>query len=269
MVSYAVHEGLTIAFGSDFNGVTQQIGPRVGDESCYAAREVHRGEKVWNKEPDTVPGAVARFETQGLRHIGYLPDLYTDLLALKTSGAERLNDGAENFIKMWEKAYGTDVKVTVNSNNQCQVDGDCAQGQYCDAGVDAKANACRAKKDDGESCALVDGGRTCKSGKCKVGRCYTAGSKEMGQSCWVGDECRAGKCNNVSDGTQGTCVCEKDADCGADRWCDKGVDLKDNACKRKLNKGEVCGTVGDIGVGHRCKSGKCKVSGLSKDLKCQ
>jgi hypothetical protein len=212
---------------------------------------------------------VARFETQGLKHIGYLPDLYADLLALKANGADRFNDGAESFIKMWEKAYGADVPVTVNSANQCQVDGDCAQGQYCDAGVDAKANACRATKADGESCALVNGGRTCTSGTCKVGRCYTAGSKQIGQSCWVGDECRAGKCNNLADGTQGTCVCSADSDCAADQWCDGGVDLKNNVCKRKLNNGEVCGKAGDLNVGHRCKSGKCKVSGLSTKLECR
>jgi hypothetical protein len=188
---------------------------------------------------------------------------------MKTNGAERLNDGAEAFLKMWEKAYGTDVAVTVNSANQCQVDGDCAQGQYCDAGVDLKANACRPKKNDGDSCALVNGGRTCKSGTCKVGRCYTAGAKQIGQSCWVGDECSKGKCNNVADGTQGTCVCSDDSDCGADQWCDGGLDLKNNVCKRQLNKGEVCGKVGDLNVGHRCKSGKCKVSGLSTKLECR
>jgi hypothetical protein len=47
------------------------------------------------------------------------------------------------------------------------------------------------------------------------------------------------------------------------------MDLKKNACRRKLDKGEVCGTVGELGVGHRCKSGECKVSGLSKNLECR
>ncbi len=269
MVAFARDQGLPVAFGSDFNGVTQQLGPRVGNESCYAARNANRGVSAWNKDQKPVAGAVARYETQGLKHVGYLPDLYTDLQALKTSGADRLNDGAEAFIKMWEKTYGSDTPVTVNSANQCQADRDCAPTQYCDAGVDLKANACRAKKDDGESCALVDGGRTCKSGTCKVGRCYTARSKDIGQTCFIGDECRAGKCNNAVDGKQGTCVCAEDSDCGADRWCDGGADLKVNACKRKLDKGEVCGKVGDLNVGHRCKSGKCKVSGLSTKLECQ
>ena len=68
---------------------------------------------------------------------------------------------------------------------------------------------------------------------------------------------------------QGTCVCASDADCGQDCRCDGGLDLKKNVCKAKLNIGEVCGKVGELGVGHRCKSGDCKVSGLSRDLKCK
>ncbi|HEY8208754.1 MAG TPA: membrane dipeptidase, partial [Myxococcaceae bacterium] len=69
LVSYAKTQGLTVAFGSDFNGVTQEISPRVGDEGCYAARNAKRGVEAWNKDQRTVPGAVARFETQGLRHM--------------------------------------------------------------------------------------------------------------------------------------------------------------------------------------------------------
>jgi hypothetical protein len=64
-------------------------------------------------------------------------------------------------------------------------------------------------------------------------------------------------------------VCEDDGDCGPGNWCDRGVDLKENVCKAKLDKGEVCGNVGEVGVGHRYKSCECKISGLSTNLKCQ
>jgi hypothetical protein len=49
----------------------------------------------------------------------------------------------------------------------------------------------------------------------------------------------------------------------------RGPDLKKNTCKAKLDKGEVCGTVGEVGVGHRCKSGSCKVAGFSTKLECK
>ncbi len=132
-----------------------------------------------------------------------------------------------------------------------------------------KANICRAKKADQETCTVAGGSRTCQSGNCKLGRCFRAASVEMGEGCFFGDECRAGKCNNVADGVKGTCVCQADTDCGRGQWCDGGLDLQRNACKTKLPKGAVCGTVGELGVGHRCRSGDCKVAGLSKNLKCK
>jgi hypothetical protein len=48
-----------------------------------------------------------------------------------------------------------------------------------------------------------------------------------------------------------------------------GVDVKANSCKSKLGKGQVCGVVGELSVGHRCKSGSCKIAGISGDLKCK
>jgi hypothetical protein len=56
---------------------------------------------------------------------------------------------------------------------------------------------------------------------------------------------------------------------GAGKWCGKGIDLKENVCSNKLDKGQVCGTVGELGTGHRCKSGSCKLAGVSKNLTCQ
>lgn len=183
MVAYAADKGLPIAFGSDFNGVTQQVGPRRGEDACYAATK--SATRPWSRQPE-LPGVAKRFQEHGLRHIGYLPDLYDELLALRTKGAARLNQGAEAFLDMWERTYSS-----------------------------TKAAA------------------TPKTVNAPKGHCQT------------------------------------DPDCGAGNWCDKGLDLKKNVCRPKLAKGEVCGTVGELGVGHRCRSGSCKVAGLSKQLRCK
>ena len=138
----------------------------------------------------------------------------------------------------------------------CKEDSDCGSDSYCDAGLDLTKNACRPKKNDNESCAAVGGGHQCKGGHCAWGRCYTPGGVSMGGTCYVDAACEEGKCSSV-DGTRGTCVCKKDSDCGSGKWCDAGLDLKKNACRNKLKKGEKCGSAGTFGNDHKCKSGKC------------
>lgn len=245
------------------------------------------------------------YYTDGLTNIGWLPELTEDLIALGTPGATKLRDSAEAYLLMWERAFpvpspgtpapGTPAQAGPVSNLElgatcqkaadcksgnctnalgaygvcvCKVDGDCGAGQYCDAGVDLTKNKCIALKNDNDTCAAVGGGHQCKSGKCAWSRCYTPKSVAMGDTCYLDDACKEGKCSSV-DGTKGTCVCKSDSDCGSGKWCDAGLDLKKNSCKAKLDKGEVCGTVGEVGVGHRCKSGKCKVAGLSTKLECK
>jgi len=149
----------------------------------------------------------------------------------------------------------------------CSKDGECGSGKYCDAGVDLTKNACKDLKSDGEACPAVGGGHSCKSGQCSFGRCYTPDSIAMGGICYVTDACKQGKCSSVP-GVQGRCVCKEDDDCGSGSWCNKGLDLNMNSCKPKLKKGEVCGKVGELGVGHRCKSGECK-AGFGVNLKCK
>ena len=62
-------------------------------------------------------------------------------------------------------------------------------------------------------------------------------------------------------------MCDRDGDCGSGYWCNAGLDVNLNRCERKLDKGEVCGKIGELGVGHRCKSGSCKAS-FGVNLKC-
>jgi hypothetical protein len=141
----------------------------------------------------------------------------------------------------------------------CQADADCGKGKYCNAGIDATKNSCLALKSDNETCDIAGGDHQCKSGYCKLSRCYTPNSVPMGETCYLNDACKEGKCSSL-DGTKGTCVCKSDADCGQGKWCDAGIDTKVNACRPKRNKGESC--AGVAGNDHKCKSGKC--SGFPK-----
>jgi hypothetical protein len=144
----------------------------------------------------------------------------------------------------------------ITKQSECQQDPDCQAGEYCNKGIDLKKNQCVPLKTDNDTCDLVNGDRQCKSGHCKLGRCYTPNSVAMGGTCYVNDACKAGKCSSI-DGTKGSCVCKEDADCDKGEWCDAGIDLELNVCRAKLNKGETCGKAGSIGNDHKCKSGEC------------
>jgi hypothetical protein len=143
--------------------------------------------------------------------------------------------------------------------DECQSDSECAAGNYCGDPV-AGQRKCKAKLADGALCTKSE---QCEAGRCKTGFCSAAASASMGQSCRFDDECREGTCNApIGGATKGTCVCNSDSDCGSGKWCDKGLDLKVNACRAKLDKGDKCGTAGSVGNDHKCKSGEC--SGFPK-----
>ncbi|HSK75320.1 MAG TPA: membrane dipeptidase [Thermoanaerobaculia bacterium] len=272
---------------------TQKCGPRrpVSREGALPARA---------RQVAAIDGT--NYYTDGLANIGWLPELTQDLIALGTPGAQQLTRSAEAYVAMWERAHDAQpaappvqldevapgslaLGLACTNDDQCgsgrcssivgargvcvcNEDDDCGAGNFCNMGVDLQVNACQPLKADGESCAAIDGGRTCRGGRCAWGRCYTRGAVAMGGTCYVDDACAQGKCSSI-DGTRGRCVCKEDSDCGAGFWCDKGLDLNVNSCKRKLSRGEICGKVGDINVGHRCRSGSCKVSGISTNLRCQ
>lgn len=314
-VQYASDKGFSIAYGSDFNTGVSQLGPRFGAGRCFAALKTLDSKTRTTREPGPAGKLPARaknlapidgsdYYTDGLAHIGWLPELTEDLVALNTPGATKLRDGAEAYLKMWERSFpvvapnttptpapapaplanvalGGTCKQGADCTSGrctgalgaygvcvCDGDNDCSSSQWCNAGVDLKQNKCETLRNDTESCPAVGGGHACKSGTCNLGRCYTAGAVAMGGTCYLDAACKLGKCSAV-DGTKGTCVCKEDVDCGSGKWCDGGADLKQNTCKTKLDSGEVCGKVGELGVGHRCKSGSCKVSGLSTNLKCK
>jgi hypothetical protein len=328
LVHYAHDSGLEIAFGTDFNTGVSQLGPRFGNERCFAWRVAqmdhnkkknqHRSRPASNQEPmdrevqarirSVAPIDGTNYYFDGLANIGWLPELTDDLVRLGTPGAEQLRQSAEAYIRMWERAYSATAQETpaprptnqaepgsVALQGACTRDDQCASGRcssiagargtcvcnedrdcpdgFCDMGVDKKVNACVALKADNEACPAFNGDRTCRSGHCGSGRCFTPASVSAGGTCYVDAACATGGCSSPVGGTRGTCVCRSDGDCGSG-WCDAGLDIKKNACRRKLSKGEECGVYGDLKVGHRCRSGTCRtktglgVAGVTK-LHCQ
>ena len=116
VVQYAHDRGFTFAYGSDINTGVAQLGPRFGEERCFAARDIlspeTRTERPVGSEPNLPeragrlkPIAGTNYYFDGLATIGWLPELTLDLIELDTPGAESLIHGAERFLKMWERAY--------------------------------------------------------------------------------------------------------------------------------------------------------------------
>ncbi|HEX8819271.1 MAG TPA: membrane dipeptidase [Archangium sp.] len=117
-----------VAMGTDFNGLNQQPGPRYGPNAAYGLKEDKLREKrrpvqqmLQNNKPrlpysgtmyrTNVPFEPSRaghrtfdFNTDGLAHIGLLPDLIRDLLHVGMTDAQLdpLFSSAEAFLRMWE-----------------------------------------------------------------------------------------------------------------------------------------------------------------------
>ena len=83
-------------------------------------------------------------------------------------------------------------------------------------------NRCMLRKADNKMCDVAGGNHQCKSGYCKFGRCYTPYSVAMGGTCYVNDVYQGGKCTDM-EGLKGRCVCKRDADCEAGKWCGVGL----------------------------------------------
>jgi hypothetical protein len=190
-------------------------------------------------------------------------------LAEEPSGAlkgySRANARNPVIVGLEGKTLEDGETYVVNPEPKCQRDTDCDADYYCNAGADLTKNSCLPLKNDNETCDLVGGGHQCKSGNCRYSRCFTPNSVAMGDTCYMDDACKAGKCSDVA-GVKGVCVCKNDDDCDKGQWCDAGLDFKVNACRPKLAKGESCGKAGSMGNDHKCKSGKC--SGFP-DYKCK
>lgn len=260
LIAYGLKRKVTVAMGTDFNGNTSMMGSRFKGQG----NETNTGCPGGGSQEDAKPpaGVSADFVKNGLRHIGLMGDMVADLRSIDPAAATALDNSAEAYLKMWERAWnlgGTDGSpgpIPVSSNEpQCKQDFECGDGKWCNAGLDLTKNSCEPLKNDNESCEVVGGGHQCKGGHCVFpGRCYTPNSVAMGGTCYTDGACKEGKCSAI-DGAKGTCVCKEDSDCGAGKWCDAGMDTKVNACRAKLAQGQSC--AGVAGNDHKCKSGKC------------
>ena len=112
--------GMPIALGTDFNGMIHPTGPRFGPDGCHAGKSpdhaAHPRPPVGY--PFTALATGARLEhsaaghktfdinTDGLAHIGLLPDFIADLqqIGLSEADLDPLLSSAEGYIQMWELA---------------------------------------------------------------------------------------------------------------------------------------------------------------------
>ena len=259
MVDYADQRGVSVAIGSDLNGNTYQASPRFGLEACYANRMLNKGYVEPQGEP---PQGVSRgYGERGLAHVGFLPDFVADLRALNTPGVARIDNSAETFIQMWERAYGVKVADATNET-ACREDRDCVNGWYCSTGLTGiEPNKCKAKLEDGQRCLSE---RQCSSGACDASICFTPASVGIDGRCLVNAQCRTGRCSSLDGITAGKCVCMQDSDCTSGSYCNVGVDvgiadIGKNACKPKLANGALCTK------DHQCSAGRCKTGFCSAE----
>lgn len=124
--------GGPVAFGSDFNGVAGHVGPRFGSEGCggdpglgtapeFAVRLAERRAQLLAGDelryPFTIEGfgsfdrqrtgdKTFDFNTDGLAHVGLLPDLVADLkqVGLSDRDLEPLFESAAAYVDLWERA---------------------------------------------------------------------------------------------------------------------------------------------------------------------
>ena len=146
---------------------------------------------------------------------------------------------------------------------KCNDHPDCGPGGFCHVQLGGD-NLCEDRRADFDECnadykclsGFCSGGVTCIS--CK---CYTPGSQAMGEECVIDEHCDVGKCKDTLGFGTRTCVCDTDADCGADEYCDQGFvgGIGANSCHDKKAECETCDRDGKC-VSDHCTaiiSGKC------------
>jgi hypothetical protein len=106
-----------VAFGTDFNGISQHNAPRFGAEACGDDDDAAtQSAATMVQYPFTMPGfgsfekqqtsqRVFDYNTDGLAHIGLLPDMVQDManVGLDAPGdLDPLFNSAEAYLQMWE-----------------------------------------------------------------------------------------------------------------------------------------------------------------------
>lgn len=113
-----------VAFGSDFNGFHGLPGPRFGEAQCPGGGPTGTAPRQELLYPFKARAAAHRpmprslvgrrtfdFNTDGLAHVGMLPDFIADLetLGLTAEDLRPLLSSAEGYIRMWERALAVSV----------------------------------------------------------------------------------------------------------------------------------------------------------------
>jgi len=264
LVAYGLKRGVPIALGTDFNGNTSMMGSRFkrGKTGCPGG----------GTPEDVAPpaGVGDEFVTHGLRHIGLVGDMIADLRSLDPAAATALDNSAEAYLTMWQRAWklggpgggGGPGPMPVSDNQpQCKQDFECGEGKYCDKGwltigknqcLPVKA-ICSGCSQDGQ-CGLGNG---CK-GVVGLQKCIKENALAMGASCCMNDQCQSGQCDD------GKCTCKTDAHCGAGRYCDLGtLTIGKNQCVSFKAACTGCSDDKQCGPGSDCRG----VIGFKKCIK--
>lgn len=108
---------VNVALSTDLNGFITQTRPRFGSASqgpCSAAEYLPERicQRLYENTISTDPATGSSFDTKGLGDIGALPEM---ILQVKNYGVDTttLNKSAENFLRMWERAYVRDGPVAL------------------------------------------------------------------------------------------------------------------------------------------------------------
>lgn len=95
-----------VALGTDFNGFIQQVRPRFGDVGACSGGFRAEGDAQARAESSSPAGRLGSdYDEKGLAHIGLVPDFLRDL-ARVGADTSALDDSAEAFVRMWERAAG-------------------------------------------------------------------------------------------------------------------------------------------------------------------
>ncbi len=155
----------SVAFGTDFNGISRHNAPRFGIDACGGQLSSTVPQAVRVQYPFTLNdpltdgnfgtfdkqetgGRVFDYNEDGLAHIGMLPDMIQDLkkVGLSDDALQPLFQSAEAYILMWEKSLEASNNSDLDETCGGQGQSPCT-GPICDTG--------HVVGSDGTTCQLV------------------------------------------------------------------------------------------------------------------
>ena len=147
--------------------------------------------------------------------------------------------------------------------NMCEAEGTLLLGALCDNNSQCQSAKCQGSGDNRRCVCDVDS--DCASGEfCnnRLGqnRCLANRSLDVGESCDKNQECSSGKCQGT--GNDRECVCNVDTDCGPAEYCNNRASKNRCLAERTLNVGEACDK------NKECRSNKCQGSGDDRECVC-